>query len=140
MSMFSDGKIRADTWKFELKSDTVEEGFLSSEIKDDIHSLVSNGDYRSYYTSPYEVCGRLFAFRVFFEKGLLISVTLSPASKVPSWDSVEKDTLLKDKEENEEWLKSSFSMAAPHEFTWGTLESVLDKKGGSSTLVIRFKR
>ncbi len=140
MNMFSDGKIKADKWGFEITSKTSENDFLSSEIKNDIHILVDNGDYKSYYTEPYEVYSKLFVFRVYFEKGLLVSITLSPAGKKPSWDNVEKDALLLDKANNDNWLKNQFSILAPTSFSWGTLESVLDLRGGSSTLVLRYKK
>ncbi len=140
MSMLSNGIVKADKWGFEITEKTNESSFLSSEIKSQVHNLVHNGEYRSYYTEPNEVCGKVFVFRVCFEKGILMSIELSPASNSPSWDNVEKDVLLKEKVANDEWLKSNFSILAPANYSWGTLESVLDKKGGSSSVVMRYRR
>jgi len=138
--MLLNGKVKADKWSFEITEKTNESDFLSSEIKNQIHKLVHNGEYRSYYTEPSEMCGKIFVFRVYFEKGILMSIDLSPASKSPSWDNVEKDALLKEKVVNDEWLKSNFSIVAPANYQWGTLESVLDQRGVSSSVVIRYRR
>lgn len=140
MNMLSEGKIKADVWSFEFTRDTSERDFLSSELKSDIYKLVHNGDYRSYYTPPYEICGKKFVFRVYFESGFLVSITLSPNNREPSWDNVENGELFKDKAENDTWLKNCFSLTAPASFTWGTIESTLDKRAGTATIVLRYKR
>lgn len=140
MSLLSSGAIKADKWSFEITSGTVEADFLSSEIKAEIHKLIHNREYRSYFTDPSEIYGKMFSFRVYFEKGILVSLALIPASKSPSWDNVEKDALVMEKAENDEWLKNNFAIIAPVDCQWGTLESVIDQRGGFSCVVMRYNK
>ncbi|MFC3123053.1 hypothetical protein [Agaribacter flavus] len=139
MNMISRGIIKADDWNVELSANTSENELLSSELKNDLGKLVHNGEFRSYYTSKYDVQGKSFVFRIYFESGVLKSVALSPVSGQPSWDAVEEAKLKQDKDDNDKWLLDKFSLKAPSSFTWGVLESVLDMKGGSSKIIMRFK-
>jgi len=138
--MFSEGRLKADNWNFEITINTSETDFLSSEIENEIHVLVSNGIYRSYYTDPFDVNGKSFIFKVYFENGDLTSLSLAPANKPISWDNIEEKELVQDKIENDKWLMSQYSIIAPAKYIWGTLESIMDKKTGSSDIVLQFNK
>lgn len=140
MSKLSNGIVKAEKWVFEISEKTSESDLLQSDVSGQLHRLVHNGDYRSYYTDPNIISGKVFVLRMYFEKGILISIDLSPVSGIPSWDNVEKNELLKEKAINDEWLKNEFSIISPANYQWGTLESVLDQKSGSSSIVIRYRR
>lgn len=139
MNMFSEGRLKADSWNFEISINTTEDNFLTSDISTKIHELVKNGVYHSYYTDPFDVNTRKFIFKVFFENGNITSVMLSPAGKALSWANIEEKELIQDKKENDEWLMNKYSINTPTKFIWGTLDSVLDKKSGSSDIVLQFR-
>lgn len=137
--MLLNGKIKADSWNIEISGKTSEDEFLCSELKNDIKTLVFNGVYRSYYTGAYDVYGRRFSFRVYFKNGVLDFISLIPVPDVVSWDNVEASALEKNKKENEVWLLNQFGITTPSTFSWGTIESTVDQRGGFSCIVIRFQ-
>lgn len=139
-NMLADGVIKADGWSFEISTAMNEQDFLSSEIKDYVHVLVNNAELRSYYTDPCVINGRRFSVRVYFNHGCIVSITLIPSSDHVSWENIEMPALLKDKAGNDAWLKDQFAIFAPAEYSWGTLESVLDSRGGHASIVMRYRK
>jgi hypothetical protein len=134
--MLVDGKIKADSWSSVISDQTKEKDFLLLNLGGPINSLVHNGNYRSYYTPASEILGRQFVFSVYFENGILTSVALTPASDAASWESKELQLA---KAKNDNWLMNHFGIKSPAIFLWGTVESVLDQRGGSSSIVIRYQ-
>lgn len=137
--MLINGEIRADSWNIEISSKTTENEFLSSELKNEIKPLVINSEYRSYYTGAYEMCGKRFSFRVYFKSGVLILVSLLPVPEEVSWDNTERSTLENTKKENDVWLMSQFGITTPCKYSWGSIESTVDSRGGFSSIVIHYK-
>lgn len=138
MNKLAEGKLQADTWKVYIDSQTQEDELLSSELRGDVRLLVQNGDYRSYYTSAYKIKGKEFSISFFFKQSRLAAISLSPASQNPSWENAEYHELEKSKRANDRWLQDKFGIKAPKKFSWGTIESTIDPRGGFSEIVLRY--
>lgn len=139
MNRLVEGRVQADSWGFEVNGRTNEADLLASEIKEEIYPLVHNGDYRSYYINACEIKRKPFSLRFYFEKGRLATVNLIPASQNPSWENVERDVLAREKQANDIWLQEELGVSAPETYPWGTVESIIDRRAGSSAIILRYK-
>ena len=102
--------------------------------------VIESGQYRTYRIGPANVRHRrLFIHVVFFnEVPRQISFTKAHGPGA-SWGDLSAERLGDEKIENDEWLASEFGIASGRfSAPWGRLESVVDKRTGSASIVLSF--
>ncbi|MCK0473846.1 hypothetical protein MW695_21110 [Alkalihalobacillus sp. APA_J-10(15)] len=83
-----------------------------------------------------EINGKIFLLTLFF-KGKLKEIHLSEADKELSWENWSEEKEMKKKESHDKWLLSVLGQE-PYQYTWGQVESVFDKKGCVSSIILRY--
>lgn len=125
---------------FAVKNDLHESEFLSSNVFDDLKPLVHNGKYRSYWTvNPHQIHGSPFYIRFYFEDSKLKSLQLYSAIEGGTSSSVQRSVQLENaKSLNDLWLKDQLGINVRRDEPWGSVESTLDKKSWSASIIFRF--
>ena len=125
---------------FEVRNDLHESELLSARVFDDLKPLVHNGKYRSYWTTaPHQIHGSSFYIRFYFENSELKSLHLHIATEDRSNNSIQDAAQLENaKWLNDRWLKDQFGINLRENGPWGSVESVLDPKSLSASIIFRF--
>jgi hypothetical protein len=127
--------------QFELSASTAEQSFLSSTVGSTATAWVSNPPHASYRLSePYVVDGYEFLVVVWFSASKLVSVDLSMVSgsdTSPDWDSWDAARELAVNSAQIALLLRAYG-SHPVNFSWGTISSDYDPRGGSASITIRF--
>ncbi|RSD28496.1 hypothetical protein [Mesobacillus subterraneus] len=84
-----------------------------------------------------EISGKGFLVTLFFNEGKLKEVHLSEVINGLSWDNWSEDVEMTKKESHDQWL-STILGEEPYIYSWGQVESVFDKKGCVSSIIIRY--
>lgn len=124
---------------FAVNHDLTEGQLLDARAFTDLKPLVHNGIYRSYWTTnPHQVLGNPFYIRFYFEDSRIKTVQLFNALKGGSSSSLNDYAELEStKKINDQWLKDQIRVSARQNESWGSVESVLDKKSWSASIIFR---
>jgi hypothetical protein len=96
--------------------------------------------YSLYVLSPQRIKNERFSvFLSFNPEGMLefISLSILPEQTLPSWESWSKESEIKRKKLNDEWLKKQIGLP-PFKYEWGEIVSQFDPRSGSSAIIIRY--
>ncbi|MFS0653841.1 hypothetical protein [Bacillus sp. 179-C3.3 HS] len=81
--------------------------------------------------------GKEFLITLFFDNEKLKEVHLSEFINGLSWDNWTEDVELAKKKSHDQWLLTSLG-EKPYDYSWGYVESIFDKKGCVSSIIIRY--
>ena len=87
--------------------------------------------------NPQDIDGKTFIITIYFDNQKLKEIHLSEFFNGLSWDGWTEDNEIKKKKSHDEWLASILG-EDPYMYSWGTVESVFDKKGCVSSIIIRY--
>jgi hypothetical protein len=113
--------------------------FLTSALYDQVVREIIN-EYSGYVLNPQRIKNELFSvFLSFNSEGMLefISLSVLPEQTLPSWEGWSKESEIKRKKLNDEWLKKQVGLS-PYKYEWGEIVSQFDPRSGSSAIVIRY--
>ena len=104
---------------------------------------IENGEYRSYVIRNISIGLENCNLMVFFKSCSLTHFHITLCDKAATYDGSKftEDELKKDKKEQdiflEKWLGNSKSK---NQYAWGTVESVIDQKSWSVSIIITYKK
>ncbi|MCG1027025.1 hypothetical protein J5S49_01810 [Virgibacillus halodenitrificans] len=84
-----------------------------------------------------ELKDMFFYITLFFNNNNLVQVHLTKAIEGLTWSNWTPDLEIKKKQNHEEWLLNNFG-TPPYVYSWGTIESNMDRKGGVSSIIIKY--
>lgn len=133
--MLSQGKIVDANGVGLIYPDLTEDAFLSS-VGLKAEENILNGDYHSFDIESLVIGKTNFAARIFFKQGQLwmLSLYLVDGSSWSNWSEEEE---MRRKAKHDEFLNQELGNP-PYVFSWGKVESIFDRKGGSSSIVINY--
>jgi len=125
---------------FVIDNDLHESEFLNTKVFDDLKPLVHNGKYRSYRTKiPHQIHGSPFYMRFYFMESKFTSLHLHSAIKFGMSSNIMDVAQLENaKRFNDQWLMNQLGVNQKGVKPWGSVESVIDKKGWSASIIFRF--
>ncbi|WP_078552285.1 hypothetical protein [Bacillus alkalicellulosilyticus] len=102
-------------------------------------SLYKGGSVDTSYLikDTFKICEKPFLVTVFFNDRKLIEVHLSEVTNGKTWSNCIEELETVKKKSHDQWLLSVLG-EAPYIYTWGQVESVFDKKGYVSSIIIRY--
>jgi hypothetical protein len=112
--------------------------FLQSVLAVDARTLVANEPWHSWVLKHHFICGLTFVVAVYFHAETLKWVYLSNTDPQfgTNWSDWSEEKELALKAIHDAWLDETFK--SRRRFPWGTVESVYDEKGGSSSIIFTF--
>jgi len=84
-----------------------------------------------------KISGKTFLITLFFYNGKLKEVHLSEVINGLSWDNWTEDVEIAKKKSHDQWLLT-FLGKEPYDYSWGHVESIFDKKGCVSSIILRY--
>lgn len=125
---------------FVIDNDLHESELLNTKVFDDLMPLVHNGKYRSYRTrNPHQIYGSPFYIRFYFMESKITSLHLHCAIDYGISSSIMDVAQLENaKKFNDQWLMNQLGVNQKGVEPWGSVESVIDKKGWSASIIFRF--
>ncbi|MEC2159690.1 hypothetical protein [Virgibacillus halodenitrificans] len=78
-----------------------------------------------------------FYITLYFKNNKLVQVHLTKAIEGLTWSDWTLDLENNNKQNHEEWLLKNFG-EPPYVYSWGTIESNMDRKGGVSSIIIKY--
>ncbi len=113
--------------------------FLSSPVGMAATVFVKNGVHHSYKLQNTDVQGKHFLPLLYFSDNVLTEAHLhSVAANEKNWTAYSSQTEAAHKLDNDSWLQKTLGAAPPYAFSWGSIESVLDQKGGMTFVLLRY--
>lgn len=135
-----DGKIDIGTGLV-IEPRLTEAQFLSSFAGTAAMTFTQNGIYHSYKIQNMDVEGKNFLILIYFADGILTEVQLHPEFiKNNKWAAYSSKDEVDNKLSNDSWLQKTIGAAPPYVFSWGSIESVLDKKSCMTFILLRYKK
>lgn len=114
-----------------------ESNFLESTLGVEATIFISNGTHHSYKLKETNIEGKNFLPIIYFSENILTEIHLHLVDQ-KYWDKYsEKSESLK-KTMCDNWLRDILSEWPPYHYSWGSIESVFDKKMGASFILIRY--
>jgi hypothetical protein len=135
------GTIYLEKYKINIEPSFTHEKFCSSELFKKATPFVKNPPYNSYRLEEgINFLGEKFTIVLFYHNDRLSRMNLSfyVPNKSVSWDDWCEEKELETKNRQDNLLKQNFG-DPPYEYQWGSLESVYDKRSGSSHLIISYR-
>lgn len=84
-----------------------------------------------------EIAGKTFLLTLFFYNENLKEIHLSEVMNGLSWDNWIEDVEITKKKSHDQWLLGVLGKE-PYNYSWGHIESVFDKKGCVSSIILRY--
>lgn len=102
-------------------------------------TLYKGEGVRQCYTlkDSHYIDGKGFLITLYFDNGKLKEVHLSEVIVGLSWNDWTEDIEFDKKRSHDNWLLSILGKG-PYRFLWGQIESVFDKKGCLSSIIVRY--
>ncbi|MFD2214557.1 hypothetical protein [Metabacillus endolithicus] len=127
------GSIILDNGNIVLNSEMTPETFMTT-------SLYKGGIVNNNYIlkDTQEVNGKRFLLTLFFNNGKLKEVHLSEVINGLSWNNWTEDVEIAKKKSHDQWLLTVLGNESYH-YSWGNVESVFDKKGCVSSIILRYR-
>lgn len=128
------GSIILDNENIMLSSGMTAETFMKT-------SLYKGGNvYPSYLIQDtQEINQKRFYLTLFFYNGQLDEIHLSEEVNELYWGNWTKDVEIVKKKSHDQWLLDTIGKE-PYHFSWGCIESIFDKKGYVSSIILRYKK
>lgn len=126
------GSIILDNGNIVLNSEMTLETFMTS-------SLYKGGMVDNNYIlkDKQEINGKSFSLTLFFNNEKLKEVHLSKVINGLSWNNWTEDEEIAKKKSHDQWLLTVLGNESYH-YSWGNVESVFDKKGCVSSIILRY--
>jgi hypothetical protein len=123
--------------------ETTRAEFLKSELARDAELSIENGKYRPYRLArPQLIDERDFAVDLYFEDERLSAIDLALLDPQfgASWDDWSEASEKQRLAAHNEWLRAFLDGNGPQwTFSWGTIESSFDPRGGGSSIRIGYR-
>ncbi|MBC8009826.1 MAG: hypothetical protein H7067_06995 [Burkholderiales bacterium] len=137
---FKKGRIIFDNGEV-IDAHSTELAFLGSNVGRSSVVFVKNREYCSYSTPVVGVFGAQCVVVLFFREGVLMRVNITVCGSVDDASEHEaaafsEEELKMDKIKQDRWLICNLGGSPPYDFSWGSVESVLDKRSWSCNVVI----
>lgn len=102
-------------------------------------SLYKGGSVEPNYLlkDTHEINGKEFLITLYFNNEKLKKIHLSEAIKGLSWDNWSEEVEINKKKSHDQWLLSVLGNE-PYNYSWGNIESIFDKKGCVSSIILRY--
>ncbi|XZF16030.1 hypothetical protein ACTHGU_07820 [Chitinophagaceae bacterium MMS25-I14] len=108
---------------------------ILQQFKVNIRPQIANAAWTSYIIED-----NTLLITLYFKDHTIESLTVFPKHRqlpaATDWDNWSEQQELERKELNDLWLQEQ--VGEKHTFAWGTIESVYDPKGGSSSIVLKY--
>lgn len=117
-----------------------ENEFLSSPVGLKAEANIINEDNNSYDIASIDVGSESFSATVFFKHKRLwmLSLYLVDGCESGFWSNWSEEKELKKKATHDKFLNKELGKL-PYDFDWGKITSIFDRKGGASSIVMRYK-
>lgn len=126
------GSLVLENGNIDLNPSTSIESFMTTP-------LYKGGDIKTGYSlkNPEPINGKTFLITLYFVNEKIKEIHLSEVSGGLSWSDWTEDIEIKKKSSHDEWLVAILGKA-PYQYSWGQIESVYDKKGCVSSIIVRY--
>jgi hypothetical protein len=117
-----------------------EDAFLKNVPTGSTAVVISNPPYATYrFIESVELDGMPMLLHVSFERGVLrhVSVSVSPEGSGRDWSDWSEAGEMRKKVLHDTILAKAYG-SPPYNFSWGTISSSYDPRGGSSSIAIRY--
>lgn len=129
------GDIYINNSQIKLTSSLSEEQFMKT-------SLYSGGNTKPFYSVKHSVyiANKNFKIALYFLNNKLKEIRLysEEIALGTSWLDFSEQKELETKKEHDKWLENVIGKG-PFLYSWGEIISVFDKKGGVSSIIIKYK-
>lgn len=136
--IIADGKVDTGVGLV-VTPELTEQKFLSSPAGMTATVFVQNGVHHSYKLKNTHVEGKMFLPVLYFSGDILTEAHLhSVTGEKEKWPTYSSQSEAAHKLDNDNWLRERLGVTPPYVFSWGSIESVLDQKAGTTFVLLRY--
>ena len=130
------GTISFDEPAFRVHPNLEKATFLSSPLGLTARLLIDNGAWQSFATRA-KAHERDLAVTLMFRNDLLIETRIAICGKDYSWGTWSEEKVREKKRQHDDILTNELG-DAPCDYGWGSVNSVMDLRGGGSAIVVKY--
>jgi len=138
--MFENG-FSFDDSKLIFGRNLTEENFLKDDYGQKSKKIIENEGYSTYIFGPGSIAEKKFNCLIVFYEGLIFSLNINMLHEYDKGfdaNDFSEEKLAYYKKNNDEFLVKLFNKKPPYVYPWGKVESVVDKKSYSTTILIAY--